>query len=141
MWAPGEHWLLIAGIMFTRSMERIPAISGDTNISDKLMVFSGSNTGQCRFRGIALVSDTGNYIYAFNGSSKPSFWRYDIAMNSWSDVRCTNPTRNVGSGGSLTYVAGSSGYISQLVHLLQPCMIPELQEDGGILSRGTFYHS
>jgi outer membrane protein assembly factor BamB len=60
--------------------------------------------------GGSLVSDTGNYIYAFNGSSRPSFWRYDIAMNSWSDAAVTNPTQNVGPGGSLTYVAGSSGY-------------------------------
>ena len=60
--------------------------------------------------GGSLVSDTGNYIYAFNGSSRPSFWRYQIDLNSWSDAAVANPTRNVGSGGSLTYVAGSSGY-------------------------------
>jgi N-acetylneuraminic acid mutarotase len=60
--------------------------------------------------GGSLVSDTGNYIYAFNGSSRPSFWRYQIDMNSWSDAAVANPTQNVGSGGSLTYVAGSSGF-------------------------------
>ena len=60
--------------------------------------------------GGSLVSDKGNYIYAFNGSSKPSFWRYDISNNSWSDAAVANPPLNVGAGGSLTYVAGSSGY-------------------------------
>jgi outer membrane protein assembly factor BamB len=60
--------------------------------------------------GGSLVSDKGNYIYAFNGTSKPSFWRYDISNNSWSDAAVSNPTLNVGAGGSLTYVAGSSGY-------------------------------
>ena len=44
-------------------------------------------------------------------TSKPSFWRYDIFNNSWSDAAVANPTLNVGAGGSLTYVAGSSGYI------------------------------
>jgi hypothetical protein len=60
--------------------------------------------------GGSLVSDTGNFIYAFNGSSKPSFWRYDSTLNSWSDAAVANPTSNIGAGGSLTYVAGSSGY-------------------------------
>jgi len=62
--------------------------------------------------GGSLVSDKGNYIYAFNGSSKPSFWRYDISNSIWSDAAVANPTLNVGAGGSLTYVAGSSGYKS-----------------------------
>jgi hypothetical protein len=61
--------------------------------------------------GGSLVSDKENYIYAFNGTSTPFFWRYDITNNSWSDAAVANPTLNVGAGGSLTYVAGSSGYI------------------------------
>ena len=61
--------------------------------------------------GGSLVSDKGNYIYAFNGTTTPYFWRYDITNNSWSDAAVANPTLNVGAGGSLTYVAGSSGYI------------------------------
>ena len=61
--------------------------------------------------GGSLVSDKGNYIYAFNGTTTPYFWRYDITNNSWSDAAVANPTLNVGAGGSLTYVAGSSGYM------------------------------
>ena len=61
--------------------------------------------------GGSLVSDRGNYIYAFNGTTTPYFWRYDITNNSWSDAAVANPTLNIGAGGSLTYVAGSSGYI------------------------------
>jgi len=61
--------------------------------------------------GGSLVSDKGNYIYAFNGTTTPYFWRYDITNNSWSETAVANPSANVVAGGSLTYVAGSSGYI------------------------------
>jgi hypothetical protein len=60
--------------------------------------------------GGSLASDKGNYIYAFNGTTTASFWRYDIINNNWSDTAVANPPVNVGAGGSLTYIAGSSGY-------------------------------
>ncbi|MFY9801073.1 MAG: hypothetical protein WAK10_07490, partial [Methanoregula sp.] len=63
--------------------------------------------------GGSLVSDKGNYIYAFNGTSKPFFWRYDILNNSWNDAAVADPSLNVGAGGSLTYIDGSSGYVPQ----------------------------
>jgi hypothetical protein len=61
--------------------------------------------------GGALVSDNGNNIYAFNGSSQ-KFWVYNISANTWNDSVVSDPTVSVGWGGSLTYVAGSSGYVS-----------------------------
>ncbi len=60
--------------------------------------------------GGSLVSDKGNFIYAFNGTTTPYFWRYDIFNNSWSDTAVANPLNNIVSGGSLTYLAGYSGY-------------------------------
>jgi hypothetical protein len=62
--------------------------------------------------GGALVSDNGNNIYAFNGSSQ-KFWVYNIFANTWNDADVSDPPGSVGWGGSLTYVAGSSGYISR----------------------------
>jgi hypothetical protein len=62
--------------------------------------------------GGALVSDNGNNIYAFNGSSQ-KFWVYNIFANTWNDTVVSDPPDMVGWGGSLTYVAGSSGYISR----------------------------
>ena len=60
--------------------------------------------------GGALASDNGNSIYAFNGSSQ-KFWAYNISTNTWNDTIVSDPPGSVGWGGSLTYVAGSSGYI------------------------------
>ena len=60
--------------------------------------------------GGSLASDKVNYIYAFNGTTTAYFWRYDIINNSWSDAAVADPPVNVGAGGSLTYIAGSSGY-------------------------------
>jgi hypothetical protein len=51
-------------------------------------------------------------IYAFNGSSQ-KFWVYNIFANTWNDTVVSDPPDMVGWGGSLTYVAGSSGYISR----------------------------
>jgi hypothetical protein len=62
--------------------------------------------------GGALVSDYGNNIYAFNGSSQ-KFWVYNISANTWNDSVVSDPPGSAGWGGSLTYVAGSSGYISR----------------------------
>ncbi len=62
--------------------------------------------------GGSLVSDNGNYLYAFNGTTTPYFWRYDIVSNNWNDTAVANPSITITAGGSLTYIAGSSGYKS-----------------------------
>jgi hypothetical protein len=60
--------------------------------------------------GGALVSDNGNNIYAFNGSSQ-KFWLYNISANTWNDTLVSDPPGLAGWGGSLSYSSGSSGYL------------------------------
>lgn len=46
------------------------------------------------------LSPTAKYLYAFRGSSKIDFWRYDVAANAWVAMATTPGT--VSRGGALT---------------------------------------
>jgi uncharacterized repeat protein (TIGR01451 family) len=60
-----------------------------------------ANTPENIKKGGALTTD-GTYLYALRGDTKPDFYRYNIATNTW-EARAPTPG-NVGWGGALTRI-------------------------------------
>jgi hypothetical protein len=54
--------------------------------------------------GAALTTDGTAYIYALQGSGTKTFWRYNVAANTWTDFTPAALPDKVGWGGALTLV-------------------------------------
>jgi hypothetical protein len=50
---------------------------------------------------VKLAKAGSDYLYVFRGNGTKTFWRYDIAANSWSAL--ADAPQNVGAGGALAY--------------------------------------
>src|SRR4030042_21052 len=59
---------------------------------------------------VKLAKAGSGYIYAFKGNGTRTFWRYDIATNTW--MALADAPQNVGAGGALAY--DGSNYIYAL---------------------------
>ena len=50
---------------------------------------------------VKLALSGNGYVYAFKGNNTKTFWRYDVAANSWTAL--ADAPQNVGAGGALAY--------------------------------------
>jgi len=50
---------------------------------------------------VKLAQSANGYVYAFRGNNTKTFWRYDVAANSWTAL--ADAPQNVGAGGALAF--------------------------------------